>query len=105
MANLQRPTSAGEYRRAVSFFTVEHLFHVFLKDSVEVVRDFDFTLHKAPPTDFLSYRRVDGDDLDHGLTRLGDDEGFALGGLLDEFGEMSFGFVNIDGFHWRTSGL
>src|SRR5881392_1726615 len=94
-----KPRPADGYREAASLITIEHLLDLVTHDAIEIIWHGELALHKIQPLDLFPNRRIEGHHLDHRLAGFGDDERFALRGLLDEFGEIGLGFVDINNVH------
>lgn len=78
---------------------LEELLNLARAHGVEVVGNPDLTGHETEAFHPRRFGRVERNDFDHWFAGFGDEEGFAIGGLLDEAREVGFRVVNVVGFH------
>ena len=72
---------------------MEEFFDLGLPHAVEIIGYRDLSLHEADSFSLRLLRRIERDHFDHRLPGLGDDERFALGGLVDQARQVGLGFV------------
>ena len=70
-----------------------------MSHSIKVVRYRDLPSHKPQSFQLAAMRRIQCHDLDHRFARLGDNERLAVGGSINQLGQLSFGFLDIDDSH------
>src|SRR4051812_37243226 len=83
---------------------IEHLLDFVREHCVEILRHLDLSGKEIEPLRLPDRRRIERHNLDHRLAVPGDDKSLALGGAIDQPGQVRFGFVNIDGAH-ASSGV
>ena len=96
------PGEEDGYRVSRSFLAVKHLFDLLTKRSLDVVGDHILPFEKTQASgDFFRSGLdafVKATHLNHGFAGYCDDEGMAIGRILDEAREVGLGLVDVDHF-------
>jgi hypothetical protein len=99
------PIAGVACRVAGSPARAEHPFNFSLAHPVEVAGHVNLSGHETQPADLTGWGCFERYDLDDRFGRLGDDEGLALGGAIDEPREVRLGLVNVDAVSMLQYGL
>src|SRR5262249_36284233 len=94
-----QPKGAAGYRGGASFLAEKKTLDHGAAHGVEVFGDRERTREEAQPADPFTGEGIQSGDLDHGLSGLGNDEGFAAGGFIDQARQVRFCLTDVDGVH------